>query len=455
MKRQSKSTRLVSRILCLSALAWGPACDEDDGDGATGGDEYSEHQQASTHGASTTGNATSAATGDTHESGESGGSDSGGDATGIAPHGSVAVITQVFTADEPVSYIVQAPTLAGGVELKLDNAIELPGRALGAGPGARALFIGGSDSASLTRYLIDDAGVLSNTRAASFINQGVAAIGEYQSQLQFFAADRGYFFHGGTGQMITFNPTELTVSGASQIPGAVVQGAITTFAPDPIVDGTTLYFPMGWRGDDNLSVVSQAAVLVVDTVTGQQQLVSDPRCGYVRDGAMGADGNIYLATEAYASAVYRIAPDAAPAPCMLRFDPRTRSFDAGFHVALGDLVGGAIAGSIIVGTQGQAYLRVLDETLIEIAPDIHPRRLASAAAWSWWQLSLGDSVTAQHVPHMPVTGGSTLVIDAGGRKYFPNFAADYSSTSFLSLDESDAGAQSATVPGLAFSVVDL
>lgn len=396
---------------------------------------------------------TTGASGTSGPTGDEGGMTTGD--PGDMAHGSVAVISQIFTADEPVSYIIHTPALAGGVNLRLDTAIEVPGRALGSGPGALSLFVGSNTGAMLQHYRVDASGALQAGRAVSFINQGVSSIGEYQGQFQYGPGGASYFFHGDTGQVIAWNREQMTVGGATPIPDAVQPGEITTFAPDPVVIGTTAYVPIGWRTHDNLSVPSRAAMLMVDTASGAQSFASDLRCGYVRDGVLGPDGHIYLVTEAYASAVHRIAPESAPEPCMLRFNTQTQTFDPSFHLKLSDLVGGATAGSLIVGGDGQAYLRVLDESLTEVTPETHPRVLASVPAWTWWALKLGSQVTATKVEGMPATGGSTLVFHAGGRRLYPSFSADYATTAFMGLESSELGSFVATAPGLVFSVVDL
>ncbi|MBU8897149.1 hypothetical protein KRR26_16155 [Corallococcus sp. M34] len=366
-----------------------------------------------------------------------------------------AVITQVNTSDGSQSYVALTDKLDLDAPLALDKAIEVPGRALGSGiPKSRSVYVSSSEGAVVTRYTLTDSGTLKEDGTVSFARQGVSSIGEYQNQFQFVSATKAYYFDGRTAQVILWNPTDMTVIRAIDIRGINVDGATTTFATAPIRLENRIIMPLGWRPSMSVGITPQAGVVVVDTREDTAQVVVDKRCGYARDGVIAPDGKVYLATEAYAAAVYRVSSASAPAPCLLRFDPTTSQFDADFYKELSSLTGGAATGSLLRGPTGSAYLRVLDETLAPVSPTTNPRALASASAWTWWQLDLG-ALSAKKVSTLPATTGSTFLFDiADNRTLYTEFTNSSSTTNFRELS-GQGGKVTATTQGLTFSMLQI
>jgi len=192
---------------------------------------------------------------------------------------------------------------------------------------------------------------------------------------------------------------------------------------------------------------------VVDTTNDEVTVIRDDRCGYARDGALGDDGMVYVATEAYGAAVYRLNAENAAAPCMLRFDPETAEIDDGFELALNELGDGAPTGSLVRGPEGAVFLRVLDETAVEIAEDTHPRVLASAAAWQWASVSLGDEPTLSLLD--TEAGGGSVVMQELGEHFIAPIFTGSESTTLVPLASDGLGEPLATIPGLVFSAVKL
>ncbi|KFE66580.1 hypothetical protein [Hyalangium minutum] len=365
-----------------------------------------------------------------------------------------AITTQIVTTDTPQSYIVLTDTLDVSGELKLENAIELPGRALGVGiPKSRSLFVGGSENATVTRYNLTSDGRLEKGATVSFEGKGVASIGEYHNQFQFISETKAYYFDGRTAQVIIWNPTDMSVTGSIALPDVTVSGALLSFATHPIRRGDQVIVPMGWRPTTGIGITKQAGVVVVDSKTDTAKVVTDTRCGYVRDGVLGADGKVYLATEVYGAAVYRVAGGDTPVPCLLRFDPQSLTFDGTFYQELSALTKGGTVGSLLPGPNNTAYLRVFDESLFQVQQGTHPRVLASASAWKWWQLRL-DTLAATPVDKLPATTGSTFIFPAGDRTIFTEFTNGSASTNLRELTD-QSGKVDASLSGISFSFLQV
>lgn len=365
-----------------------------------------------------------------------------------------AITTQVFGASssDTASYILLTDTLDSEAPLSLDNGVEVPGRALGVGPeGGGAVFVAGDAAPTVTRYDLQEDGSLRAGATISFQGKGIATLGEYQGQFQFVSETKAYFFDGATAQVVIWNPKDMTVTGDIPLDGLVLADATLTFSAAPLRRGSDVITFAGWRNGPE--VPSRAAVIIVNSETDEATLVTDERCGYVRDGVQGPDGKIYLATEAYGAAVHRLNPANAAAPCMLRFDPATSQFDADFHVELSTLFGGGTAGALIRGPGDEPYLRVLDEAAFEILPDTHPRVLASAPAWRWARVALGDAPTATVLDAEP-SNGSVVPAFLGDRSFVLLYQGQ-ESTSFLELGGDGPAGSTLSTPGLAFSALKL
>jgi hypothetical protein len=139
---------------------------------------------------------------------------------------------------------------------------------------------------------------------------------------------------------------------------------------------------------------------------------------------------------------------------LLRFDTAKNEFDPGYKVELSSLFEGDSAGTLVVGPENQAFLRVLDETAIP--PGVtNPRVLASAPAWGWAKLTPGDVPKVELLADAALGGGSVLPFALGDRIFAPLFVAG-EETQFMELTKDGPSTDDAiTIPGLVFSAVKL
>ncbi|MGC4067120.1 MAG: hypothetical protein QM784_21265 [Polyangiaceae bacterium] len=398
--------------------------------------------------------------------GQSGSSDFGGANSGGANQGGAsneatvgtsklyAVAVQVFAEDTETSYVVLTEALTADTSLNLVNGVEVAGRALVASPGKGGpLYVGSNEAPIVTRYDLDSKGKLTKGNAVSFQSYGVAAIGEYQGQIQFARSDKAYYFDARTAQIVIFDPAAMTTKGTIDLSSLVLENQVMSFGPAPLRIDETIVVPVGWRGPQGTTVPKRTGVVVLDTKTDQVTLASDERCGYARDVARGADGFVYLATDAFASAVHRISETSAPKPCLLRFDLSQKRYDPNFYYALDTLVEGRTAGSLLSTTSGKTFLRVLDEDRVEIESDTVPRMLASANAWAYHQIELGETPHTTRVESDVRSGGSLLPFALSDKTFVPEFSGQ--TTTVLRDVSSGPGGRGLESSGLIFSIAEL
>ena len=380
------------------------------------------------------------------EAGHGGSEPQGGDAL-------YALTTQII-GDQSQSYVLLTHSLAGDRTLKIeDGVVEISGRALGTGPeGGGVLFMANDSSPEVTRYELTESDTLEAAGSVSFLGKGVTAFGEYGGQMQFISPEKAYWFDGPTAQIVVWNPTTMEVTGSTSLPGLAEAKLTMSFTAAPIWRGEKLYTFVAWR--QGVSIIPRAAVVVIDSKTDAATIVEDTRCGYVRDGVLADDGKIYVATEAFGSAA-QFLDIRNPKPCLLRFDLESETFDAEFKVDLSSLFDGRAAGTLLVGPNNQAFLRVLDESAASPAALVGPRQLASSSAWGWAKFIPGEQPTVEELPTAGLGGGSIVTYGLGGRVFGPRFVeANYTEFAELTADGPAKGA-ALRIPGLVFSAVKL
>jgi hypothetical protein len=441
----------------LATSLWGCGDDDPDDEGAGGSDAQAGSKNTAgtknTAGSANAGGSDGKA-GSSNEPKAGAGGDVGLAGAGGSPEAPAvyALTAQVFGETENQSYVLLTDELGADTTLSLDDAVvEIAGRALGTGPeDGGVLFVAGELAPTITRYDLTDDGKLAGGSSVSFLGKGITKFGEYGGQFQYVSKDKAYWFDGPTAQIVVWNPTTMKVTDALPLTGLAAANQVLSFTAAPVRSGRKLYSFAAWR--EGLAITSRLAVVVVDTETDAVTIVEDHRCGYVRDGVL--EGSmLYLATEAFGSAAHYL--DATnPAPCLLRLDTSDDSFDASFDVELSSLFEGRSAGSLVVGPDNQAFLRVLDAGAIP-PETTNPRVLASAPAWEWYRFTPGDEPEVSLVEGAAIAGGSVLPFKLGARTFAPLFI-DGEETQFLELTaDGPAAGEAITVPGLVFSAVKL
>lgn len=288
---------------------------------------------------------------------------------------------------------------------------------------------------SLTRYDLQADGELSAWGEPLDLGDAMGGgnFGEYGSAFQFVSDNRAYYFH--RDRLLIWDPSTMSLVdsvyyGEGPEGGGVFrQDYATTFSAFPLRRGSELYMMVGWHAASG--ILQETAVIHVDLQTDAVSIVSDTRCGFAREGVFGSDGKIYLASEAYAAAVYFEDQSKAAPSCMIRYDPETKQFDSAFLErrlfgttgSAGSLRDVAFA-SLQVGAEGMTFLRVLDPSLAQATVD-GARFLASAEpVWRWARVVLNPGPFVSFLD-VPPSGGSAVPFHFGDRVFSPSFTFDW------------------------------
>lgn len=337
-----------------------------------------------------------------------------------------AISTFVNTGGTQQSYLVFTESLTTEQHLDVANAIELAGAStLAVGPiGGKAIFVTGDATASLTRHDLNDDGTLTAGATVAFDGQGVTGqLGAYSAQYVFVNETKAYYFDARSMKAVIWNPTAMTVTGSIDLSGDLTLAghSIQYSGSHAVRDGNYLFYGVGWLTADRLGVAPQSGMIVIDTTTDTATVVKDTRCGWARDGVKGADGKIYVGTEAFGAAAFKLDATKAGAPCMIRFDTSTRTWDSllvEFDAVVNPGTAGDVAGMLVPGANGKAYVRVLDATL---GAGTAPIALSTSQAWKLWEITLGDAPTATEVAGATATSGRSVLQDTGDFIIVPDY----------------------------------
>lgn len=370
-----------------------------------------------------------------------------------------AISTFVNTGGANQSYLVLTDSVSREQHIDVKEGIELPGAsslAVGA-PRGKALFVTGDAAATMTRYDLDASGKLVAGKTVSFQDQGsTGQLAAYSSQYMFVSETKAYYLDARTYKAVIWNPKDMTLTGSIDLSALNRAGFAIQFSGSHAVHvGKELFYGVGWLTADRLGVAPRSAMIVINTETDTATIVEDTRCGWARDGVLGADGLIYVATESFGGAAYDLDDAKAGPPCMIRFNPATKTFDS-LLVYLDDVIApakpGDIAGMLVPGTGGKAYLRVLDSSLVPSSATT-PIQLSTATAWRLWEVTLGNAPTATAVAGAAPTNGRSVLQDVGDAIIVPDYYGDSAKTG-LHVMSGDATVKT-TVEGQARSVMRL
>ena len=360
----------------------------------------------------------------------SGGGGSGGGGTGGGvnpPTSAFALAVRVVSPTGATGFVVLTDTLEADsvVELSLDRAIETTGAgSIYPGPG-ESVFVGSGDSPTLQRWSLAESGELALVPEGevSFANEGLTntATGR-PSTVQLVADDKAYFLHAAFADVIVFDPTALEIRGRIEIPGLPPRdGETGDFSRTSFRDGDRIHVTYSYRDINRYNVIPRTTLVVIDTLTDTVTTDTVEGCGETALGARGADGAMYWATGIHGAAVHRATgPETAPVPCLLRVSPGASSFDEGFREDLRALVGGAPAGDLVGAGDGRALLRVYDETVVPIDPQIDGFELRANPGWRWWGLDLA-TLTSTEFTDDPFRAAPTIPYSLGDSTYVAVF----------------------------------
>jgi hypothetical protein len=308
-----------------------------------------------------------------------------------------ALVVDVLTADYTgqTSYAKFLPSLEAGAKIDESKTIEMTSYITVWGIEKGKEFFGASaESADITKYTINSDGRVDIGGVLSF---GAYGVSSWKLPAMFIASKtKAYVFDDQTLQGFVWDPSTMTIiSNVKLAEQFHNKDGGKTYAVQPgrapIQIGAKLYTNFFYYDFATFSTIPGAGLLIIDSEKDTFSVVSHPTCHWLENSELGPDGAIYTVSSASYAAIYRANPTSLPPPCVLRFDPKTDSFDDTFKVNMSDLTGGKMAGGIIGNKDGFAYIKVLNESLFPTQmPPMKALDVSSGLFWETYRINLAD-----------------------------------------------------------------
>ncbi|HTV20469.1 MAG TPA: DUF4374 domain-containing protein [Polyangiaceae bacterium] len=201
-----------------------------------------------------------------------------------------------------------------------------------------SVFVFEREQGEIIRLEANEALELVEGPRISFANYGV----QFSADNTFISPTRAYMVDGGSGQIIVWNPSEMTITGS--FPANIPQReGLETFPGPGIFHGDSVVWPLMSSFYDTVSFYPKAAALVASATTDEAPVVvEDDRClpGYI--AYSNSEGDIYFHGNADGGwRHYTMQADIPPA-CVLRMNAGETSFDPDYQLDIGAATGAPI-----------------------------------------------------------------------------------------------------------------
>jgi hypothetical protein len=358
---------------------------------------------------------------------------SGGEDEPTPPSPLFLVATRVFSDEGTTGYLT--PTRSLDEPLDYSRALEQAGGGvLYASEGVGTFLIGAGEAPEITRYEVGDDDTLIPGQTLSFMNEGVIYL--YAASVIFVDAHKAYYTDLDQLQLIAFDPTDMVITGTVSLEGAERDGFFTSFG-DTIVREDGVYFPAQWYTEPDWDRVPSGSLLVhVDPATDAVTMTSDERCTTMLPALTTPSGDTYWFSDQYNTYARRgYGPENGVPDCALRLRAGATTFDPTWELDTGSRTGGAPALAVLQGGASSMWLRVFDESAVELPVPADFETIDTALGWQWYLLDVESEAPAVRNDQRPISSASAIGMYVDGRSFTTVENEDYSETILLELTD--------------------
>lgn len=362
-----------------------------------------------------------------------------------------AVNVRVFSADfeNPISYIALVDSLDEGTA-SLGDALELPGGgSLWGVSGSGDVYVVSAEELTVTKYQLTKSGKLLEVDRLGLGGIGITAV--LAEAIAFDGLERGFLFDLGSAQAVELDLSLMEIVGTTDLSDLLLDS----------VDGTFLgEGGFRWHGDKLVGVVygssstfdtvaATSKVGFFDPADSRLEVVEAP-CGGLMYSVDAPNGDRYFSSDPWVAGVHALDMANAPAPCLARLPAGSDTFDPN-PVELNAVTGG-VTGGLVPGSDGYAYVRVLDEEVFPLTSETHYLEPFSAPAWRTVRIELSNPEHAEPMDRPHIAGGIKFA-EAGGHVYQNESSQDFGATTLVRMTGDDAPRPGLEVPGVPWNVV--
>ncbi|WP_437607287.1 hypothetical protein WMF20_41770 [Sorangium sp. So ce834] len=331
----------------------------------------------------------------------------------------------------------------------LDEALEIPGSgSIWGVPRTEVFYVVSSEELTVSRYRLVG-GKPELEERLGLRGAGISfLVGE---RMVFDGPDRGFLFDLTSAQVIEIDLAAMEITRSIDVSDALIDAADYTFLgePDFREHGGRLVAPLYGTSAAYDRVASESKILFFDPKDGTFEVKGAP-CGGLYYTVKAPNGDIHFASDPYVASIYMTDPERSPAPCMARMAAGEEELDTAV-VALNDVTG-APTGGLVPGSDGAAYLRVLDADIYSPGAGATHLEAYAAPAWQTWRIELDDPTTAELTDRQPFAGG-IKVFEVEEHAYENESSAGFGTTTLVRTTGDGAPARALTMPGATWGVL--
>jgi hypothetical protein len=381
------------------------------------------------------------------------GSGEGGGPVGAASGPLYVVFSTVDSAEERQGYFVTTPSLDGDVPIDVSKGLEEPGGGrLYAEDGIGTFMIGGGETPTITRYEVSADGAFLRGATISFANQGVANLAD--GAVTFISPSKAYLRDDGQLQLISFDPTKMEILDTIPLEGVTREGVVPGFG-QTIKRSDGIYFPISYYNPENFGLVPEGSLLVrVVPETDEVTVNAEARCTGFNVGFLSEAGDAYWFSDVDTAVGWRANPPVPGAQhdCALRVPAGETTYDPTWQLDVNTRTHGWPAIAAVPDGGSRIWMRVLEESSIEVPTEVDPVTLAELPGWQWYLLDLEGTGAAVANHDRPAGSYYTYNFRIDGRTFTTESNADYSEARILEITDQgfrEGPMVSGTVRGLA------
>lgn len=299
-----------------------------------------------------------------------------------------AIMYEVYDQENSTSYLSVLDSLDEEIDLSVAREYG-SGRAFIQGYNGW-LFVGDSESPTVTRYSLADDGALVQEDTISFANYGLRE-GQFDSwNATFISPEKAYLADFvEAGNTIVWNPTTMEIIGEIPAPAELLRpGFRIEGTPAAVRDGL-LFRTWGWVTEDDTAEYSTDFYLAVYDVETDElvDLVPETRCP-VPGNLVDTDeaGNIYFSNWIW-SVAGTLMRD-APASCVLRIPPGETAFDPEWSLDYPDYTGGRAGAMFTYLQNDQALVSAFYDERTSFDDETEPYSYVGSNNWRIWNVDL-------------------------------------------------------------------
>jgi hypothetical protein len=349
--------------------------------------------------------------------------------------------------DSSTSYVLLLDSLDTQAEVKIDNAVELPGYAPLDTIGGK-LYAGSGEEPTVTPLEVADDLSWTALDHVSFGNYTSAPLQGYvmvDPQQSFVALN--------DQNWVSWNPTALATGAVLELPSSIPQtrGELTLqrgYGHEIV--GKSVYQPYYWADKSFQSYSQESQIAVLDAASSKFTSVIEAPCPHLHIATQDESGNLYFSNGNASIASAALDP-AQPRNCIVRVKKGATSLDEAFTVDFKDLAEGREGSNFFYVGNDVGFFNVYHAERDD-KQDPAYNDVMYSASYHLWTLDL-KTMTAKIMDGIDFSGGQYVAFHLGDRVFvaIPNGA--YSSTAVYEITAAGAAEKRFDVQGWAFKML--